>query len=1237
MKAHPCRNLDNRNLDNLGTHHAIQAMTFDVGFDSLSDADTFIAEVAEQLLNVIMPSIEALFDQLLPADMALQIDTINIDLGEITSDRCFATLCQRLTQQLYDQLSQKLGEALQAQQTSLLPRQRLDYSSSNTQDTAQHLNVCYWQKAWRFLNSGHLEWPFRSIRPLRATGIEQVIVSNRHQLDNHIRQSLSPRSVCARIALQLSPETVVILLPVLSKPHRILILSSLLVSHDSHNQAFRQAFDQAWVEEISRAFQQQDITSLLPHWDTLMRRCHRVVLSAVYQQTNLPLLPELLTTHLTQAQRFTLLKHLEPSHFSYLHQILSRPQYWELRTPVTNEGSRAQETRSTNSHVPYGEKIDHLLWCFTFEFVLVERGSRFNQQQYMRSLIIHLSAEQNLHLHSVVMTLRHRLTSVANRNALQQQMLETLLGLENQWHQVTTPRATTNENQPSRSVSPDLATLNQPQANTALTDANITKGEQPSLAHLRLDNLTAHSRYQVVTFIIQHPSLPLGLWAQLLNADSTFITPLRRASEQSPFNTQQAILALSQQHAIRDNWLAQLTEQALVELVKCVYQSACADIMELKEVVERLNTLSSTQTRLSIQLDLRQLLYKPLLSNADQQNDTRVLFESILSAIFAKIATDNSSTIEQVTYRLSSLLHRETAPRNPTRVELCINNIFQASARLISDDLEHAIKLVQSNHHSVQLSRYQRKHIKHYLCTEAACDTRSIILQRDWLDAPNVLAVLNQFDSSLASLLANQLVMICHLVKTLKFSRCWFYQTLLQPSPPTTCTEWVRVILQQQMTEQPNWAVEKAQLEIFACIKLADINHDKQEWLQAALPAVSLTVTLEEWLQPNMRPTARDVSRLMAIIERQPDEFWPVLCNALRQRSSLEAWSLNATPAIHITLIAQYYPRLVAPLTSLYRAIATHFGNQAASTWFWPTVYQHIVSIPMNTLSSHDLLGVLNNLCQQQEVLKRLPDPDSSNRATQLLSLLGLANQAASLPAQLSQAGPSSQIEPSSNPSIQSGFQPSKPMQSEHRGLATISQTNDPASPRFSPKKSIPTPLEWLADKHNQDTTCSYEVKNAGLVIAATYIPTLLQRLGLTEQQQFIDPASKTTAVFCLQYLVEGHDCAPEYWLMLNKLLCGMALDEPIVQRVALTKQTKTTIDGLIMAMINHWQALGSTSVEGLRSTFFQRDGVLQEQQQHWHLRVVPGTFDMLLDQLPWSFNTIKYPWMNKPLFVTWR
>jgi hypothetical protein len=63
------------------------------------------------------------------------------------------------------------------------------------------------------------------------------------------------------------------------------------------------------------------------------------------------------------------------------------------------------------------------------------------------------------------------------------------------------------------------------------------------------------------------------------------------------------------------------------------------------------------------------------------------------------------------------------------------------------------------------------------------------------------------------------------------------------------------------------------------------------------------------------------------------------------------------------------------------------------------------------------------------------------------------------------------------------------------------------------------------------------------------------------------------------------------------------------------------------------WKSL---SPEGLRQAYLQRKGVLSARNGHWLLQVERKTHDVLLERVPWSFQTIKLPWMNTLLFVEW-
>jgi hypothetical protein len=160
---------------------------------------------------------------------------------------------------------------------------------------------------------------------------------------------------------------------------------------------------------------------------------------------------------------------------------------------------------------------------------------------------------------------------------------------------------------------------------------------------------------------------------------------------------------------------------------------------------------------------------------------------------------------------------------------------------------------------------------------------------------------------------------------------------------------------------------------------------------------------------------------------------------------------------------------------------------------------------------------------------------------------------------------------------------------------------------------------------------------NAGLVLAGSYLERLFAMLGLTHGPAFIDDAAADRAVHLLQFVVTGASATPEPLLVLNKLLCGLPLATPVSRGIEITEPERSAIEGMLKAIIAHWKIIGRTSVAGLRESFLQREGRLASDDEGWQLQVEPRAYDMLLDQLPWGYRLLKFPWMDRCLHVDWR
>ena len=162
-------------------------------------------------------------------------------------------------------------------------------------------------------------------------------------------------------------------------------------------------------------------------------------------------------------------------------------------------------------------------------------------------------------------------------------------------------------------------------------------------------------------------------------------------------------------------------------------------------------------------------------------------------------------------------------------------------------------------------------------------------------------------------------------------------------------------------------------------------------------------------------------------------------------------------------------------------------------------------------------------------------------------------------------------------------------------------------------------------------------IANAGMVLLAPYLPRLFERLGFTDHGEFKTRLVAERAVHCLQYLVNSNLNSPEYQLVLNKLLCGVKPGLPICRSIELSADERLQLEGLLKAVKQHWKALENTSIDGLRESFLRRNGRLQLKDDSWQLAVETRAFDMLLEQLPWSFNTIKFAWMDRVIYVEWQ
>jgi hypothetical protein len=140
----------------------------------------------------------------------------------------------------------------------------------------------------------------------------------------------------------------------------------------------------------------------------------------------------------------------------------------------------------------------------------------------------------------------------------------------------------------------------------------------------------------------------------------------------------------------------------------------------------------------------------------------------------------------------------------------------------------------------------------------------------------------------------------------------------------------------------------------------------------------------------------------------------------------------------------------------------------------------------------------------------------------------------------------------------------------------------------------------------------------------------------LDEELQFKSREDAFKAVHLLQYIATGREVAPEYEMVLHKILCGLQVWEPVPKDFPLLDEEKEECVHLIKMVLERWEALKTSRPEALRDTYIRRDGILKQGGQGWNLMIERHTFDIMLEKLPWAISIIKFPWSSKILYVEW-
>lgn len=823
-----------------------------------------------------------------------------------------------------------------------------------------------------------------------------------------------------------------------------------------------------------------------------------------------------------------------------------------------------------------------MLWQFTFAFLIVESDRTFTPRRFLRYVIQRLATWRNITFTDQLAALQGNVLNSGDRSLVDSTLVH-LLG-------------------------------------TFIPDKLLRKSTQ------RTEPST--SRYPLAL----SSSLISGLSLAQLADIAEIVTTLERAN-QTQWNRQvqrwqrdygqrlaQLILSIGLSASMLKRWVAHFDDSALFTLTAIVNSSATEAV---RTIIHESQTLGTAISQTS----------NPL----NASNTRNALWELSLHYVISR----RGSEFNQYQYLLN--ITEQLSARYQVKVEVLIHEWLSLSDSrflwrqqlidLVSHHQQPSVTApqllahIQSDEHMSIISQVQRKLLQQYATINASAVTTQLQAWNTAQLTRLVRIMQPPFAERTIALLPLMLAMAQRFTSSLD----WFYILLFSNDCPATPEQWLQRLLREMGRHNASSDDEhyrQLQQFILSSNSIPQPLAERRQWLDRLLPDEALREGLERWFD-GKAPTPPQ-GWLMSLSQRSmqhPVKQWlqRTLANPRHMRRWLEEIPMQA----HLAMLFSTLTSATLTLLALRQAFAQLFASpQQGEILFWQTLYrQHWLKGTAITADTF-MPQVLSELNQQWRAHTQQHNEKEDASIAALVGRLLPHIRSTSQQNAFVRIARRSEQKPQDNTAWATHL---NHQQTEIKQLIEAIDMTDK-----DVKKSAETPWDKPQESAEANTD-PVTIHNAGLVIASVYIPVLFQRLGLTDGHKFVDSQSQLQALFCLQWMTNNTNSAPEYQLLLNKILCGVAPSTAIPQQVALPEGAETLIEGLLTAIIAHWRVLGKTSISGLQTTFIQREGVLSVTPEHWQLNIIPGTFDMLLDQLPWTFQTIKYPWMDIPLFVSWR
>jgi hypothetical protein len=164
----------------------------------------------------------------------------------------------------------------------------------------------------------------------------------------------------------------------------------------------------------------------------------------------------------------------------------------------------------------------------------------------------------------------------------------------------------------------------------------------------------------------------------------------------------------------------------------------------------------------------------------------------------------------------------------------------------------------------------------------------------------------------------------------------------------------------------------------------------------------------------------------------------------------------------------------------------------------------------------------------------------------------------------------------------------------------------------------------------------SLYIEAAGIVMLGPFLADCFEAAGLIASGGgFVTPRAQQRAVALIDYLATADRNPPEWRLGLAKLLTGMPIDT-ILETDPLDDAEAAAADASLVAVLTELPMLGHLTVDGFRSAWLNRPGLLTVERGEWLLRIERRGWDVLLERLAWSIGWLQLPWQPEGIRIEW-